>query len=763
MEDRLDITSEVLNDAFSLPSLQVFQKQAWCWAVMFFSVNPDPCHILNVTVLEAHKITKGWVSDLVDKPDPYVILHIPGSPSGKQKTKYFNNTASPTWNEKFEFVLDSQNSYELEITLMDANFTVDHKIGVSKISLVDLILNEESTVTVKFNEVSEIILKLLLEVDHNPDLRFGLSLCDKEKDFRKQRRYCVLEGLKNLFPDNYPLKDSETPVIGIIGSGGGFRAMTGLGGAMKALSDTKILDCATYTAGLSGSAWYLSTLYSHPDFPQKSPGDLLEDLKSNVRHSPFWLLSPRSMYRYISNIKEKHKKGQPVSFTDFFGHLLGDTLLKGRSDVNLSAQKEKVNTGIVPMPLYTCLHVKSNVSAKVFQDWLEFSPYEIGIAKYAAFMKTEDFGCKFFKGRIVKRFPESPLHYLQGIWGSAFCILFKRLIQERTKLSLDFNPCDTPESDDEGDVYFDAEEEFQDEEDALRDALENLDLTEENIDEFQSENEEEVSNDSSTTETESVRKVGIWKDFVNNICSNSILDTRKGRAGCILNPLRGLSLVPCFSFSPFSPTSPNDDTLFKGLTEPAPTDSKTLYLVDGGLTFNLPFPLLLRPQRTVDLFLTFDFSSREADHTAPFKELLLSEKWARINNCLFPPIHDLASEYIKQPPKECYVFKHPKNEMCPIIVHFPLFNLNFKKFKEPGVPRETEEELDFADFSIFSDSKKSYSIYNFKYPSKKFDRLSQLMEFNVLNNIDIIKENLITVIERKRKFTTPESFVLKDL
>lgn len=47
-------------------------------------------------------------------------------------------------------------------------------------------------------------------------------------------------------------------------------------------------------------------------------------------------------------------------------------------------------------------------------DWLEFSPYEIGIAKYAAFMKTEDFGCKYFKGRIVKRFPESPLHYLQG-------------------------------------------------------------------------------------------------------------------------------------------------------------------------------------------------------------------------------------------------------------------------------------------------------------------------------------------------------------
>lgn len=61
------------------------------------------------------------------------------------------------------------------------------------------------------------------------------------------------------------------------------------------------------------------------------------------------------------------------------------------------------------------------------------------------------------------------------------------------------------------------------------------------------------------------------------------------------------------------------DTLFKGLTEPAPTHSKTIYLVDGGLTFNLPFPLLLRPERKVDLYLAFDFSSREADNSAPFK------------------------------------------------------------------------------------------------------------------------------------------------
>jgi len=47
-------------------------------------------------------------------------------------------------------------------------------------------------------------------------------------------------------------------------------------------------------------------------------------------------------------------------------------------------------------------------------EWLEFSPYEIGIARYGTFMKTEYFGSKFFCGKLVGAYPEPPLHYLQG-------------------------------------------------------------------------------------------------------------------------------------------------------------------------------------------------------------------------------------------------------------------------------------------------------------------------------------------------------------
>ena len=36
--------------------------------------------------------------------------------------------------------------------------------------------------------------------------------------------------------------------------------MTGYAGAMKALHDSGILDCATYVGGLSGSSWYVKKL-----------------------------------------------------------------------------------------------------------------------------------------------------------------------------------------------------------------------------------------------------------------------------------------------------------------------------------------------------------------------------------------------------------------------------------------------------------------------------------------------------------------------
>ncbi|KAL8178157.1 UNVERIFIED_CONTAM: Cytosolic phospholipase A2 [Gekko kuhli] len=97
--------------------------------------------------------------------------------------------------------------------------------------------------------------------------------------------------------------------------------------------------------------------------------------------------------------------------------------------------------------------------------------------------------------------------------------------------------------------------------------------------------------------------------------------------------------------------------------------------------------------------------------------------------------------------KECYVFKpkDPASDInCPTIIHFVLANINFRKFKAPGVPRETQEEKDFADFDIFDDPNTPFSTFNFQYSNEAFKRLHDLMEFNTLNNLDVrIMQNLL--------------------
>ena len=54
-----------------------------------------------------------------------------------------------------------------------------------------------------------------------------------------------------------------------------------------------------------------------------------------------------------------------------------------------------------------------------------------------------------------------------------------------------------------------------------------------------------------------------------------------------------------------------------------------------------------------------------------------------------------------------------------------------------GVPRETQEEKEIADFDIFDDPESPFSTFNFQYPNQAFKRLHDLMYFNTLNNINV--------------------------
>ena len=71
----------------------------------------------------------------------------------------------------------------------------------------------------------------------------------------------------------------------------------------------------------------MSHLYSHHDWPDDTPDELSRDLKQEVTSSfTKRLLKPDVMYKNVKATKKKKKSGQPVSFVDFFGYLLGRTL-----------------------------------------------------------------------------------------------------------------------------------------------------------------------------------------------------------------------------------------------------------------------------------------------------------------------------------------------------------------------------------------------------------------------------------------------------
>uniref|UniRef100_A0A8C5I2B2 Phospholipase A2 n=1 Tax=Gouania willdenowi TaxID=441366 RepID=A0A8C5I2B2_GOUWI len=701
-------------------------------------------HKLTVKVVRAESVTKGALGDLLDTPDPYVELFIPTAPESRKKTKHIDNDINPRWDETFHFILDPNQQNILELTLMDANYVMDETLGQASFNISKLKVGQAKKLETfnlcfpSFMYKSACLPNLFSLEVINPficvsstklDLRFSLALCEKEKQFLQTRRERVMLGIKKLLdmekPRFLPSSPEEVPVIAIAGSGGGFRAMVGFSGVMTALFNSGVIDCATYVAGLSGSTWYMSTLYSHPDFPNKGPKEINSELMKRVSSNPLRLLLPQHITNYIQALWTKKASGQPVTFTDIFGMLIGETLIPARMDIKLSEIQEKINQAQSPLPLFTCLHVKPDVSELMFADWVEFSPYEIGMAKYGTFMKPDMFGSKFFMGTVVKKYEENPLHFLMGVWGSAFSILFNRVLGVKDTVG--------------GSTMEEELEQIKPQHIVGEDSLDNEDEPRKAGTE-KPEAEDEFHRAAQAT--------WVQRMFTSLFSDSALFNTREGRAGKVHNFMLGLNLNTNMPFSPACGTTCHaqtpeeevdavtDPDEFDRIYEPLDVKSKKIHVVDSGLTYNLPYPLILRPQRSVDLIISFDFSARPSDSSPPFKELLLAEKWARMNKLPFPKIDPKVFD--REGLKECYVFKPKKGEKnCPTIIHFVLVNINFRKFKAPGVPRETEKEKEFSDFDIFDDPESPFSTFNFQYSNEAYIRLHDLMEFNTLNNLEV--------------------------
>lgn len=68
-------------------------------------------------------------------------------------------------------------------------------------------------------------------------------------------------------------------------------------------------------------------LYSHPEFPTKGPEQINQELMKSVSSNPLRLLLPQHITNYVQALWSKKSNGQPVTFADIFGMLIGETLI----------------------------------------------------------------------------------------------------------------------------------------------------------------------------------------------------------------------------------------------------------------------------------------------------------------------------------------------------------------------------------------------------------------------------------------------------
>ncbi|PNI10806.1 hypothetical protein CK820_G0056777 [Pan troglodytes] len=238
-------------------------------------------------------------------------------------------------------------------------------------------------------------------------VRLGFGPCAEEQAFLSRRKQVVAAALRQALQLDGDVQEDEIPVVAIMATGGGIRAMTSLYGQLAGLKELGLLDCVSYITGASGSTWALANLYEDTGWSQKDLAGPTELLKTQVTKNKLGVLAPSQLQRYRQELAERARLGYPSCFTNLWA-LINEALLHDEPhDHKLSDQREALSHGQNPLPIYCALNTKGqSLTTFEFGEWCEFSPYEVGFPKYGAFIPSELFGSEFFMGQLMKRLPD---------------------------------------------------------------------------------------------------------------------------------------------------------------------------------------------------------------------------------------------------------------------------------------------------------------------------------------------------------------------
>ncbi|XP_042302341.1 cytosolic phospholipase A2 epsilon-like [Sceloporus undulatus] len=479
-------------------------------------------------------------------------------------------------------------------------------------------------------------------------------------------------------------------------TGGSTRSLTALYGSLRGLQKLNLIDCATYLTGLSGTTWTMGTLYKDAYWSKKDLNEQINEVKRHVTKSKLDCFSIERLKYYNRQLRQRKEEGQRTSCIDLWGLIVEYLLNDEKDNHKLSDEKQAVNEAQNPLPIYTAINVKEKYSTMDFKEWMEFTPYEVGIIKYGAFVKAEDFGSEFFMGRLMKRLPETRICYMQGMWSSVF------------SLNL---------------LYFwnqsHSSEEFWHK--WTHDQITDID--------------EEPQLPSRPHE----QKAHLYTPA--GPLSSAFRDVLTDRLSVAHyhNFVKGLQLDNSYL--------QNDkfcrwkDTVLDSCSPNQLTQAEDyLLLEDTGFFINTSSAPLLRKERKVDVILHLNYSA--GSQSLPLKQ---SCKYYAEQGIPFPKIVPKEDDNHL---KECYLFEDAENMDAPILLFFPQVNDTFRYYKAPGVKR-LESEMKYGEIDVSSNCT-PYSTYSLTFSKEEYDQLVDLSEYNILNNQHLILQALQTAVERKK-------------
>lgn len=609
-----------------------------------------------------------------------VQLVVPGSCEGPQEASVGTGPWHFHWPACWE--------QELRIHLQDA--------PQEQLKVPLRALPSGQVVRLVFPTSQEPMMRVELENKEGPRelaVRLGCKPCAEEQAFLSRRKQVVAKALKQALQLDGDLQEDEIPVIAVMATGGGTRAMTSLYGQLAGLKELGLLDCISYITGASGATWALANLYEDPEWSQKDLAGPIESLKTQVTKSKLGVLAPSQLWRYRQELAERARLGYPTCFTDLWA-LVSEALLHDQPhDHKLSDQREALSHGQNPLPIYCALNTKEKgLTTFEFGEWCEFSPYEIGFPKYGAFIPSELFGSQFFMGRLTKQLPESRICFLEGIWSN----LYTANLQDS--------------------LYWSSEpSQFWD-----RWAQDQISLDKDQVPLLKVEEPPTVA--------------GRIAEFFTDLL------TWRPLAQTTHNFLRGLSFHKDYYQHPhFSAWKATKLDGFPNQLTPA---EPHLCLLDVGYLINTSCPPLLRPTRDVDLILSLDYNLHGA-----FQQLQLLGQFCQEQGIPFPPISPSPEEQCQ--PQECHLFLDPACPDAPAVLHFPLVNASFREHSAPGV-RRTAEEQEAGQVNL-SSSDSPYHFSKVTYSQEDTDKLLRLTQYNICNNRERLLEALREAVQRRRQ------------